>query len=169
MTSKTAKQGTDKTAKAVEDFTAAGQEAVQTFVQASVDGYGKVFETARERAEELAKGYDKFAFGGKENVEALVKAGNAYAKGMEALNAEFMSFTKQMVEDNVSATRKVMGAKTLQEMMDLQAEYARTSLDGIMAEGTKMGELAAKVAQEISEPINSRVTAVVEQFAKPAA
>ena len=169
MTSKTAKQGTEKATKAVEDFTAAGQEAMQNFVQASVDGYGKVFESARERAEEFAKGYDKFGLGGKETVEAWIAAGNAYAKGMEAMNAEFMAFTKQMVEDNVTTARKVMGAKTLQEMVDLQTQFARTSMDGFMAEGTKMGELAAKVAQDTAAPINSRMTAVVEQWSKTAA
>jgi phasin family protein len=156
MTTKTTKTTNATMATSMEDIAAASQEAFQALFQASTENYGKAFATARERAEEFVKGYDDVAFGGKETIDAMVKAGTAYTKGIEAISAEWMAFGRQMMEDNISVTKKVMGAKTLREAMDLQSEFARTSFDGAMAQTTKIGEMATKVAQESVEPINSQ-------------
>ena len=47
MTTKTTKQGTDKTVNAVEDVVAAGQEAMQSFMKAGAENYEKAFGSAR--------------------------------------------------------------------------------------------------------------------------
>ena len=41
------------------------------------------------------KGFEQFNSLGKENMEAVVAFGTTYAKGIEAINAELMAFTKK--------------------------------------------------------------------------
>ena len=158
MTTKTSKQTATDATKTIEGVVAAGQDAMQSFMKAGTEGYEKAFESARVKAEELVKGYDEFAVTGKDNVEAMVAASTAYTKGMEAIAGEWMAFAKTALELNMSNAKTVMGAKTLQEVMDLQTGFAKSNFEEFVSQSTKVGELAAKVAQDTMEPINARVT-----------
>ena len=161
MATKTTKDATTAAAKSAEDVMAAGQEAVQAFVKAGAEGYEKAFEGARARTEEFVKGYDEYSVTGKDNVDAVVAASTAYTKGMEAIASEWMAFAKSTMEQNVTNTKAVFGAKTLQEMMDLQSNFAKANFDEFVSQSTKVGEMATKVAQDTMEPINARVTAAM--------
>ena len=167
MTSKNTKQA--DAAKTVETIAAAGQETLRSFAKASTEGYEKAFGGLREKAEEMFKSHGNLADSGKQNMEAWNDAGTAYGKGMEAISGQWMSFAKQMMNSNVQATKAIFGAKSLNETMELQTEYARGSFDGLMAQGTKVGELTTKVAQETAEPINAQFTASAEKWRKNAA
>jgi phasin family protein len=117
----------------------------------------------------MTKGYEDLAASGKETMEAWNAAGTAYGKGMEAIGGELMNFAKRMMESNVEATKAVLGAKSLNEAMDLQSEFAHNSFEGMMTQGTKVGELATKVAQDTAEPISAQFTASVEKWRTKAA
>ena len=171
MTAKNSKQGnvTDSATKAAEKMVAAGQETLRNFTKAGSEGYEKTFADMRDKAEDLVQNYDELAVSGKESIEAWNAAGTAYGKGVEAIGGEWMSFAKKMLDNNVQVTKAILGAKSLNEVMDLQSEYARGSFDGLMAQSTKVGELATKVAQDAAEPINAQFTAAVEKWHKNAA
>ena len=115
------------------------------------------------------KGFEQFNTLGKDNMEAVVAFSTTYAKGIEAINAELMAFAKKSIEDGVTATKALMGAKTVKELVDLQSDFAKTSFDELMSKTSKLGEMYAKVAQEAFEPINARVSDTMEKFAKPMA
>jgi phasin family protein len=115
------------------------------------------------------KGFEQFNTLGKDNMEAVVAFSTTYAKGIEAINAELMAFAKKSIEDSVNATKALMGAKTVKELVDLQSDFAKTSFDELMSKSSKLGEMYAKVAQQAFEPINARVSETMEKFAKPLA
>ena len=171
MTSKNTKQDNKQAdaAKTAEAIAAAGQETLRGFAKASTEGYEKAFGGMREKAEEMFQGYGELADSSKQNMDAWNDASAAYGKGMEAISGQWMNFAKQMLDSNVQATKAILGAKSLNEAMEMQSEYARGSFDGMMAQGTKVGELATKVAQEAAEPINAQFTASVEKWRKNAA
>ena len=168
MTTKSTKKTTDTASQTVEAVVAAGQEATDSFMKAATENYEKMFTTAKEKVDEAVKGYDQFAVFGKENVEAFVAAGNVATKGMESLTAEWLTYGKQSIEDSISATKAMMGAKTLQELIDLQTAFTKSSLDSFVNQGTKVTELTAKVAQDTFAPINGRVNAAVDKVVKAA-
>ena len=99
---------------------------------------------------------------------AFKYAGNVATKGMESLTAEWLTYGKQSIEDSISATKAMMGAKTLQELIDLQTAFTKSSLDSFVNQGTKVTELTAKVAQDTFAPINGRVNAAVDKVVKAA-
>ncbi|MBL6952015.1 MAG: phasin family protein [Alphaproteobacteria bacterium] len=171
MTAKTTKQDkvTDSATTAAETMVAVGQEALRNFAKASTESYENAFTGIRGKAGDLVQGYDEIAATGKENMEILSAAGTAYGKGVEAIGGEWMNFAKKMMDTNVQATKAILGAKSLNEVMDLQSEFMRGSFDGLMAQSTKIGELATKVAQDAAEPINAQLTATVEKWHKNAA
>ncbi len=171
MTAKSTKQGkgSQGTQNAAETFVAAGQETLRTFAKAGTENFEKAFADIRDKAEDMAQGFDELATTGKDGMEAWSAAGAAYGKGMEAIGGEMMSFAKQMLDNNVAQTKAILGAKSLNEVMDLNVEFARGNFDGMMAQGTKVGELATKVAQDTAEPLNAQFTATVEKWRKTAA
>ncbi len=158
MAAKSTKQdkSTDSAAKVAETMVSAGQETLRGFAKASAENYEKTFAGLR--------GMD-----GMDGIGAWSAAGAAYGKGMEAISGEMMSFAKQMLDGNVAATKAILGAKTLNEVMELNSEYARGSFDGLMVQGTKVAELATKVAQDTVEPLNAQFTATVEKWGQNAA
>jgi phasin family protein len=146
-----------------------GKEQIEKVVKAGSEAAEKIAAMGKERIEAAAKGYDDLASFNRANLDAVVAAGTAAAKGLEAINAEVLAFAKGQLEGSMTATKALIGAKTLQELVDLQNEYAKSSFDAYMAQMARIGELTAKATQDAFEPLNSQVQAAVEKLVRPLA
>ena len=100
----------------------------------------------------------------KKNLEAVVASATASAKGAEALGAQAMAFSKAMFDTNVTAAKSLAGAKSIQEVVELQTAYAKSALETYMAEVGKMSETVAASVKDSLKPLNERVTAAVERL-----
>lgn len=145
------------------------KDQVEKAIAAGTEALEKAFSMSKERFDAVAKGVDDAAKLSKDQVEAYVSASNVATKGLETINAEVMAFTKTQVEDQISAAKAMMGAKTLQELIELQNGYAKSAFEAYTAHTTKLSEVATKVAQDAFAPINAQVQAAVEKMVKPIA
>jgi phasin family protein len=100
----------------------------------------------------------------RKNLEAVIASATASAKGAEALSAQAMAFSKALFDTQVNAAKSLAGAKSVQEIVELQTSFAKTALETYMAEVGKMSETVSASVKESIKPINERVTAVVETF-----
>ena len=100
----------------------------------------------------------------KKNLEAIVASATASAKGAEAMGAQAMAFSKAMFDAQVSAAKSLSGAKSLQEVVELQNAFAKSALETYMSEFGKMSETFSASMKESMKPIHERVTATVEKF-----
>jgi phasin family protein len=100
----------------------------------------------------------------KKNLEAIVASATASAKGAEAMGAQAMAFSKAMFDAQVSAAKSLSGAKSLQEVVELQNAFAKSTLETYMSEFGKMSETFSASMKESMKPIHERVTATVEKF-----
>ncbi|WP_397404389.1 phasin family protein [Phenylobacterium sp.] len=100
----------------------------------------------------------------KKNLEAIVASATASAKGAEAMGAQAMAFSKTMFDAQVSAAKSLSGAKSLQEVVELQNAFAKSTLETYMSEFGKMSETFSASMKESMKPIHERVTATVEKF-----
>jgi phasin family protein len=64
----------------------------------------------------------------------------------------------------MSNFRALTSAKSLKEAFDLQAGFARASVEKALSEGGKITETSLKLVEQASAPISARVTAAVETF-----
>lgn len=112
--------------------------------------------------EKAVQGYDQFFSYGKDTVEACLKSANVAGKGAETLHNEIYSFSKQAIEDQVSATKALMGTKSIQEAFALQTDFAKSAFDAYIGEMTKLGELMTATTKEAVEPLQGRVQAWVD-------
>jgi phasin family protein len=170
MTSKTKSAGKGGKGKADLPTVVASQtETAQAAIKAGADVSTKAIASGHDRTVAAAKGYENMTDFGKETVEAFVAVGTATAKGVEAINAEVLAFSKAHFEDSVAAAKAVLGAKTLKEVVDLQTDFAKSTFESYLQQSSKLGELTAKLTQEAFEPLNARFQAAVEKFVKPLA
>ncbi|MDJ0608620.1 MAG: phasin family protein [Kiloniellales bacterium] len=166
---------TAKPAKTVEDAMTASKETVEAVVEAGTVAATKSYDQAvamtKEQVEKTSKamfeGYGDFSDLGQQNYEAMVKSGTIYAKGFETIGQEMMEFTRSSIEGNVSAAKAIMGAKNIKEMVDLQSEFARKSIDQAVAEYSKLTEMSMKLASDAMAPIQARVEDTTGKMWKP--
>ena len=100
----------------------------------------------------------------KKNLEAVVASVTAATKGAEALGAQAMAFSKTAFENQVTAAKSLAGAKSVQEVVELQTAFAKSALETYMAEVGKMTETVSASMKDAIKPINARVTEAVEKF-----
>ncbi|MEQ8354211.1 MAG: phasin family protein [Kiloniellaceae bacterium] len=168
---------TAKATKPVETTAAASKETMEAVVKVGTQAATKSYEQAVSMAQEqvdkastnLFKSYDDVANHGKDTVDAYVESSTVFAKGIEALSKELMGFTQSAVEANIAATKALFGAKTVNEVIDLQNEFSRTRFDSLVSESAKLTELSMSLANDAFEPIQLRVNATVEKMMKPIA
>ena len=129
----------------VEQFTTAGNKAFKDSVEKSLATLGEVNTHS------------------KKNLEAVVASVTAATKGVEALGAHAMAYSKKSMDDNVAAAKTLAAAKSVQEVVELQTAFAKSAFETYMAEMNKMTEIVAASFKDSLSPINERVTALVER------
>jgi len=100
----------------------------------------------------------------KKNLEAVVASVTAATKGAEALGAQAMAYSKSAFETQVSAAKSLAGAKSVQEVVELQTSFAKSALEAYMAEMGRMSETVSASVKDSLKPLNERVTAAVEKL-----
>jgi phasin family protein len=139
----------------------AAAEAVKTTVDQFTNAGNAAFKDAVEKS--LAQ-LNELNSHSKKNLEAVIASVTAATKGAEALGAQAMSFSKTAVENQVSAAKSLAGAKSAQEVVELQTAFAKSALETYMAEFSRMGEIVAASVKDSMKPLNERVTAGVERL-----
>ena len=119
-------------------------------------------EALKTGFEKAAKNYDQFLSYGHETVEAYMKAANAAGKGVETLHTEMYSFSKQSVEESITATKALMGTKSVHEAFELQTDFAKSAFDAYVSQMTKVSEIMMSSAKETFQPLQGRVQAWVD-------
>jgi phasin family protein len=135
-----------------------GFEAAETMESALKNG-ADAFKTGFEKA---VKNYDQFLGFGKDTIEAYMKAANAAGKGAETLHNEIFAYSKQSIEDTISAAKALMASKSVHEALELQSDFAKTAFDGYVSQMTKIGEIVAATGKDALAPIQGRVQAWVD-------
>ena len=114
---------------------------------------------AKEQFEKLGKGVETVVAFGQENLDAVVKSSEVAMKAAEGFNAEVSAFSKKSFEDSVAAAKDLTTAKSATDYFEKQAAFFKTSFEGYVAQATKMNEMFASTAKEVSAPLNARVAA----------
>lgn len=106
---------------------------------------------------------------GKDNVEAIIELSTATTKGLESINTEAFSYSKQAVEDGIESAKAAMTARSVQELIEIQSSYTKSAVENYMGQMNKMTDMFSDVAREISNPVSGRWNAFVQlmQNARP--
>jgi len=119
------------------------------------------FEKVTKIATSTFGNYEELASFSKANIDALVQANTMFVKGIEELSREFFGLTQASFESAAAATTAMLAAKSLKDMVELNADFTKSQYEKLVANTTKFSELGAKLASETAAPLAARANHVV--------
>lgn len=141
----------------------------QTAAKAKAKAQAQSFQDAGTKA--FREGVDKSIASltelnahSKKNLEAVVESATAAQKGAEALSQQALAYGRKTWEDNISAAQSLSQARSVQELVELQTSWAKSSAEAYLAQLTKTNEIITNSMKDCFKPINERVTATVENL-----
>ncbi len=125
--------------------------------------------TVRGAAEGLRTGYEDLATEGKDTLSALVAANAALSQALERMSLEWVGFARAVVESAAAAGAGMVDAKSLDDVVALQYEFAKGCVERFIVGSARLSELGLKAASEVYEPLGARAEKAIEALRKPLA
>ena len=106
----------------------------------------------------MLKGFEEFQKVGKDGFDAAVRSFGEVNKGFQAIAAEVTDYSKKAFEDSTRAFEQLIGAKTIEQAIEIQSQYAKKAYDGYVAEMSKLGEMYVGLAKDAYKPVEAAFT-----------
>lgn len=139
----------------------AAAETVKSTVEQVAAGANVAF---KDGVEKTLSALNEANAASKKNLEAVVASITAAAKGAETLGAQAMALSKKTFDDQVAAAKSLAGAKSVQEVVELQTSLAKSFMESYMAEVAKLTDTVSNSVKDSIKPLNERVTDMVEKL-----
>jgi hypothetical protein len=104
----------------------------------------QAFETAQEAA--------------KKNLDLAVKSLSSTAKSIQDMATETTNYTKKAFEHGSSTIETLVGAKSVEKALEVQADYAKSAYEGFVAYATKLGSMVTDLSKEAIKPLEAAVS-----------
>ena len=174
----TTSKKTPTAAKQVEAAVAAGKETVDAAVKVGTDAFAKGYESAQASAKEHVdatvkagadafQGYEEAVAFGKDNVDAVIESSNILAKGVQDFSKIWFDLAQASVDQNVAATKAILGCKTAKELAQVQSGLLSKNYDALVVDGRMISDKSVKLAEAVAKPVNARVNAAMDKLSKP--
>jgi len=96
---------------------------------------------------------EEFQRVGKEGFDAAISSFGQVSKGLQAIAAEVTAYSKKAFEDGTRAFEQLLGAKSFEQVIEIQSQYAKRAYDAYIAEVSKLGEMYAGLARNAYKPV----------------
>jgi hypothetical protein len=103
----------------------------------------------------MLKGFEEFQKVGKDGFDATVRSFGEVNKGFQAIAAEITDFSKKAFEDGTRAFEQLIGAKSIEQAIEIQSQYAKKAYDAYVAEVSKLGEMYVGLAKDAYKPVEA--------------
>src|ERR1700730_7783167 len=112
-----------------------------------------VTKRVEREEDEMTKDTDIIQHAGNVQLDAVSTNLPSFWTIVEAIFAEGTDYMKKSVDTRLAFVEKLLGAKSLDTVIQIQSEYAKTWHAGFVAQATKMGELYSNLAKACFKPI----------------
>jgi hypothetical protein len=90
---------------------------------------------------------------GQANVDTAMKFMGEWTKNWQAIASEVTDYTKRSFEDGTQTFEKLMGAKSMEQAVEIQTSFAKRAYDDYMHQLSKIGGMYAELAKEAYRPM----------------
>ena len=153
-----AEQARDTFRKAAKEFEALKldttvPESVRALAEKTVNQSREAYERGKEQLEET--------------IDALERSFDAAGQGATAFNRKLIDLYQRNLNSAFDLAKKLAGAKTLGEIVELQSAFIRSQFDVFASQASEIRALTTKIAADTTEPIKHQVTKTFEATRKP--
>lgn len=131
------------------------KETFETFTAASNDAVKDGIEKSMAAVNDLSAFH-------KNSVEAVIASATTASKGFEELNALAAGYAKKSMEDGMVAAKSLASAKSVQEVIEIQSDYTKSSLEAYLASVNTVSDHVSSMMKDSLKPLNERFAAAVE-------
>jgi hypothetical protein len=116
-----------------------------------------------------AVGLESMADFGRDYIAVMTKANLALSEGLQAIGQEMLAYATNAFESASQTATALLGAKTLDEVIQLNSDLAKSALDTMVERSAKLSEMGVILANETLAPLGNRVEATLAKFARSTA
>jgi hypothetical protein len=95
---------------------------------------------------------------GKDAMDTVLKSYSAATKGFQAIASETAEYSKKAYEANVAHVEALMTVKSFEAVIELNTSFAKTAVEGYLAELNKLGEMYSDFAKQTYTPAQAAAT-----------
>jgi hypothetical protein len=110
-------------------------------------------EVRGDEMSDVQKFGEDFQRVGKDGFDAAVSSFGEANKGFQAIAAEITAYSKKAFEDGTRAFQQLLGAKSFEQVIEIQSQYARMAYETYVAELSKLGETHAGLSRNAYKPV----------------
>jgi hypothetical protein len=107
----------------------------------------------------MMKKFDDFQKMGQQGMDSYMKIVGEWNKGWQAIAAEMTDYTKRSFEESTSTFEKLLGAKSVEQAVEIQTGFAKRAYDEYMHQMSKIGGMYAELAKEAYKPVEKAMQA----------
>lgn len=97
--------------------------------------------------------FDDFQKLGQGNVDSAMKVLGEWSKGWQAITAEWTDYSKRSLEDSTQTLEKLMGARSVEQALEIQTNFAKRSYEEYMHQVQKVGGMCQELARDAYRPV----------------
>ena len=101
---------------------------------------------------------------GQGNIDALVRSSQIVATGLQDMSKQIAANAQSTMDDSMSTFRAFAGIRSFKDIFEMQANFARTSIEKAVSQTGQLTEASFKLAEQACAPIVGRMTVAVEGF-----
>jgi phasin family protein len=105
----------------------------------------------------MFKGFEEFQKVSKDGFDASVRSFGEMNKGFQAIAAEVTDYSKKAFEDSTRVFEQLIGAKSVEQAVEIQSQYAKKAYDTYIAEMSKLGEMYVGMAKDAYKPVEAAI------------
>ena len=89
---------------------------------------------------------------GREQIDTGTASSNTFPGGLQAIATAYGDYTKKSFEDTKLFVEKLCGAKSLENAIEVQTEFAKTAYETFVTESQTIGVLYGDLAKQSYKP-----------------
>jgi hypothetical protein len=98
---------------------------------------------------------------GKEHLESVAASASNLQSGVQAIATAYGDYAKKSFEDTKSYVEKLSGVKSVEKVLEVQTEFARSAYETFVAESQKIAGLYTDLAKQTFKPYEGLVAKFV--------
>ena len=106
----------------------------------------------RKEMADIQKFGEEFQRASKDGFDASVRSFGEVSKGFQAIGATIVDYAKKSFEDGTRAFEQLVGAKSYEQIWEIQSQYAKKAFDSY-AQASKLGEMYVDMARSAYQPV----------------
>jgi hypothetical protein len=112
---------------------------------------------------DVARIGDEFQKVGQKGFDAAVHSYGEWNKALQTLATRITENSKKAFEDTTRTWEQLVGAKSIEQVIEIQSQYAKRSYDNFVAEASRLGEWYVSFVQNAARQFEKPVEQLVKK------